>query len=89
VDDYLATALLMTMEHIDPLGVVVTPADCYIEAAVGATRKLLALAGCSDVPVARSSVRGMNPFPRRFRRDSLTVDTRRTSRRTAQDRRPG
>ncbi|MGH2720005.1 MAG: nucleoside hydrolase, partial [Actinomycetota bacterium] len=41
---------------------------------VGATRKLLALAGRSDVPVARSSVRGVNPFPRRFRRDSLTVD---------------
>jgi purine nucleosidase len=74
VDDYLATALLMTMDHVDPLGVVVTPADCYVEAAVGATRKLLDLAGRSDVPVGRSTVRGLNPFPRRFRRDSLTID---------------
>lgn len=27
----------------------------------------------SGIPVARSTVRGLNPFPRRFRRDSLTV----------------
>ncbi|MGH2687879.1 MAG: nucleoside hydrolase [Actinomycetota bacterium] len=74
VDDYLATALLLTMDHVDLLGVVVTPADCYVEAAVGATRKLLDLAGRPDLPVARSTVRGVNPFPRRYRRDSLTVD---------------
>jgi purine nucleosidase len=74
VDDYLATALLMTMEHVEPLGVVVTPADCYINAAVGATRKLLDLLGRSSVPVAESTVRGVNPFPRLFRRDSMTVD---------------
>jgi inosine-uridine nucleoside N-ribohydrolase len=74
VDDYLATALLMTMDGVDPLGVVVTPADCYVEAAVDATRKLLDLVGRCDIPVARSTVRGVNPFPRRFRRDSLTVN---------------
>ena len=74
VDDYLATALLMTMDHVDPVGVVVTPADCYIRAAVSATRKLLGLLGRSWVPVAESTVRGVNPFPRLFRRDSFTVD---------------
>ncbi|MGH2651478.1 MAG: nucleoside hydrolase [Actinomycetota bacterium] len=74
VDDYLATALLMTMDHVDPLAVVVTPADCYPVAAVSATRKLLDLMGRSAVPVARSTVRGVNPFPRLFRRDSFTVD---------------
>ena len=45
VDDYLSTALLLTMEHLRVLGIVVTPADCYIEPAVGATRKLLDLMG--------------------------------------------
>lgn len=74
VDDYLATALLMTMENVEPLGVVVTPADCYIKAAVSATRKLLGLLGRSSVTVAESTVRGLNPFPRLFRRDSFTVD---------------
>lgn len=73
VDDYLATMLLMTMEHIQPLGVIVTPADCYPQPAVSATRKILDLMGC-DVPVAESTVRGINPFPRLYRRDSLIVD---------------
>ncbi len=74
VDDYLATALLMTMEHIEPLGVVVTPADCYISPAVSATRKILDLIGYSDIPVAESTVRGINPFPALYRRDSFIID---------------
>jgi len=73
VDDYLSTALLLTMEHLQVLGIVVTPADCYIEPAVGATRKLLDLMGRSDLTVAESTVRGLNPFPRLFRRDTFTV----------------
>ncbi len=73
VDDYLATILLMTIAHIQPLGVIVTPADCYAQPAVSATRKILDLMGC-DVPVAESTVRGINPFPRLYRRDSLIVD---------------
>ena len=74
MDDYLSTALLLTMEDVEVLGVVVTPADCYIQPAVSATRKLLDLMGRSDLTVAESSVRGLNPFPRIFRRDSFTVD---------------
>src|SRR4028118_964789 len=74
VDDYLATMLLMTMDHVQPLGIVVTPADCYIQPAVSATRKILDLMGRSDVPVAESTVRGINPFPTLYRRDSFVVD---------------
>jgi purine nucleosidase len=74
VDDYLATMLLMTMDHIQPLGIVVTPADCYAEPAVSATRKILDLMKCSHIPVAQSTVRGINPFPRLYRRDSFVVD---------------
>lgn len=74
IDDYLATLLLMTMDHVDVLGVVVTPADCYIRPAVSATRKILDLVGRHDVPVAESAVRGLNPFPRMFRRDAFCVD---------------
>ncbi|HAG85241.1 MAG TPA: nucleoside hydrolase [Cyanobacteria bacterium UBA12227] len=74
VDDYLATVLLMTMEHIQPLGIIVTPADCYIQPAVSATRKILDLMGRSDIPVAESTVRGINPFPTLYRRDSFIVD---------------
>lgn len=74
VDDYLATMLLMTMDQIQPLGIVVTPADCYAQPAVSATRKILDLMGRDDIPVAESTVRGINPFPRLYRRDSFIVD---------------
>lgn len=74
VDDYLSTVLLLTMEHVNLLGIAVTPADCYIDPAVSATRKLLDLMGVTHIPVAKSNVRGLNPFPRIFRRDSMTID---------------
>jgi len=74
VDDYLSTVLLLTLEHVQTLGIVVTPADCYIQPAVSATRKILDLMGRSDITVAESTVRGLNSFPRLFRRDAFTVD---------------
>ncbi|HEY9851073.1 MAG TPA: nucleoside hydrolase [Leptolyngbyaceae cyanobacterium] len=74
VDDFLSVMLLMTMESVQPIGIVVTPADCYIQAAVSATRKILDLMGGEEVPVAESTVRGINPFPRLYRRDSLIID---------------
>lgn len=74
VDDYLSTVLLLTMEHVQTIGIVVTPADCFIQPAVSATRKILDLMGRADIPVAESTVRGLNSFPRLFRRDAFTVD---------------
>ncbi len=74
VDDYLATMLLMTMDNVQPLGVVVTAADCYAQPAVSATRKILELMGFSDIPVAESKVRGINPFPNLYRRDCYVID---------------
>ncbi|HXG39633.1 MAG TPA: nucleoside hydrolase [Candidatus Limnocylindrales bacterium] len=74
VDDYLALLLCLTFERATLEGVVVTPADCYIEPAVEASRKIVDLAGRSSVPVARSTVRGLNPFPREYRRDSFSID---------------
>lgn len=74
IDDYLATMLLLTMDHIELLGVVVTPADCYIQPSVSATRKIIDLMGFSQISVAESTVRGINPFPQLYRRDSFIVD---------------
>jgi purine nucleosidase len=74
VDDFLATLLLMTMDHIQPLGIIVTPADCYIQPAINATRKILDLMGRFDIPVIESTVRGINPFPNLYRRDTYIVD---------------
>ena len=74
VDDFLSVMLLMAMDHVDVKGVVITPADTYIKPAVSATRKILDLMGRADVPVAESTVRGLNPFPRAFRRDTFSID---------------
>ncbi|WP_367280989.1 nucleoside hydrolase, partial [Thermoflexus sp.] len=43
VDDVMALALLLTIPAVEVAGVLVTPADCYLEPALSATRKLLAL----------------------------------------------
>lgn len=74
IDDFLSLMLLMTMTEIEPLGVVVTPADCYANAAVRVSRKILDLIGRTDIPVAESTVRGLNPFPPDFRRDCTIID---------------
>jgi purine nucleosidase len=74
IDDFLATILLMTMPEIQPVGIVVTPADCYIKAAVSVTRKILDLMGRFDIPIAESTIRGINPFPAEYRRDSVIID---------------
>ena len=74
IDDFLSLILLMTMTEVEPLGIVVTPADCYIEAAVRVSRKILDFMGRSNIPVAKSTVRGINPFPADFRRDCTIID---------------
>lgn len=73
-DDFLAMMLLMRIANVQPLGVIVTPADCYIGAALNVTRKILDLLERLDVPVAESHVRGINPFPPQYRRDSVIID---------------
>ena len=74
IDDFLSLILLMTMKEVELIGIVVTPADCYIEAATNVSRKILDLMGCSNITVARSTVRGINPFPPDFRRDCTIIN---------------
>ena len=56
IDDFLSLILLMTMTEIEPLGIVVTPADCYINAAVRVSRKILDLMGYFNIAVAQRLV---------------------------------
>ena len=74
IDDFLSSILLITMSEVELLGIVVTPADCYIDAAVSVSRKILDFMGKSNIPVAKSTVRGINPFPPEFRRDCTIID---------------
>ena len=74
IDDFLSMMLLLTMEEVKTLGVIVTPADCYIEAATSVSRKIIALMDRTQLPVIKSTARGINPFPSDFRRDCLIID---------------
>ena len=74
IDDFLSLMLLLTMDEVEMLGVVVTPADCYIEAGTSVSRKILGLMKRNDISVAKSTVRGINPFPPDFRRDCKIID---------------
>jgi len=74
IDDFLAAILLLRAEAVKVLGIVVTPADCYIKSAVSVTRKILDFMARYDVPVAESTVRGINPFPDIYRKDCVIID---------------
>lgn len=73
-DDFLSTALVASMPNVDLRGVIVTPADCFIEPAVRATRKLLGMMGRVEVPVAQSTARAVNPFPTAWRKMTYAFD---------------
>ncbi|MBB2911686.1 purine nucleosidase [Streptosporangium becharense] len=72
-DDLLSLLLLTRYDHVDLRGVAVTPADCLLEPALSATRKILDLVG-RDVPTAAGVLPGRNPFPLAWRIDALRVD---------------
>lgn len=74
IDDFLSVMILMTMEEVETIGIVVTPADCYPKAAVSVTRKILDFMGNTNITVAESTVRGINAFPADFRRDCKIID---------------
>ena len=74
IDDFLAMMLLLTMEEVQPIGVVVTPADCYPQSAVSVSRKIIDLMKKTGIVVAESTVRGINPFPPNFRRDPVIIN---------------
>ncbi len=74
IDDFISLLLLSTYPDIRLLGLTVIEADTYIEAAIPASRKILDLAGRSEVGVATSTLGGRNPFPHDFRVDAHRVN---------------
>ena len=73
IDDFVATALLLTMPNIELLGVIVTNADCIAEPAMQASWKVHRYFGIPQVPLALSDARGWNPFPWEYRGDCLKM----------------
>jgi len=74
VDDLVSLFLLLQMDSIKLTGVSVIPADCYLEPAVSASRKIIDRFGNGDLTVANSTSRGKNPFPKDWRLHAFFVD---------------
>ncbi|WP_373893741.1 nucleoside hydrolase [Virgibacillus sp. CBA3643] len=75
VDDLVSLFLLLQMEDVDLLGVGVIPADCYLEPAVYASRKIADRFGSGkEIEVAASTSRGRNPFPKDWRMHAFFID---------------
>ncbi len=74
VDDLISLFLLLKMENVKLTGVSVIPADCYLEPAVFASRKIIDRFGQGGLDVAESNSRGKNPFPKDWRMHAFYVD---------------
>ena len=74
VDDLLSLMLLLTMPHINLVGLVVTPADCYLRPAVSASFKILRFFNRLDIEVSTGMLHGVNAFPRAWRTHAYVVD---------------
>ncbi|AJY75302.1 nucleoside hydrolase [Paenibacillus beijingensis] len=78
VDDLVSLFLLLQMENVELIGVSVIDADCYVEPAVSASRKIIDRFGAKRsggrLEVARSNSRGKNPFPKEWRMHAFYVD---------------
>lgn len=65
---------MLTYSEVELLGISVTPGNCLATPGASVTRKILDLAGRSDVSVSAGVLEGPNPFPLAWRLDSLKVD---------------
>ena len=74
VDDLLSLMMLLAMPNIDLVGIVVTPADCFLRPAVSATLKILRLFDRLDIEVSAGTLSGVNPFPRAWRAHAYAID---------------
>ncbi|UTH13769.1 nucleoside hydrolase [Macrococcus equipercicus] len=74
VDDLISLFLLLQMDNIKLTGVSVIDADCYIEPATFASRKIIARFGDNKIETAMSKERGKNPFPKDWRMHAFFMD---------------
>lgn len=74
VDDLVSLFLLLQMEDVKLIGTSVIPADCYLEPALSASRKVIDRFGSYQVETAASDSRGVHPFPKEWRMHAFYVD---------------
>jgi inosine-uridine nucleoside N-ribohydrolase len=74
VDDLLSLMMLLAMPHINLVGIVVTPADCFLRPAVSASFKILRFFGRLDIELSEGVLYGVNPFPQAWRAHAYPID---------------
>lgn len=77
VDDLVSLYLLLKMDDVEVVGVGVIEADCYLEPAVEASKKIIQKFGSEKdkhIRVAASDSRPVHPFPKEWRMHAFTVD---------------
>lgn len=77
VDDLISLYLILKMEDVELVGVSVIEADCYLQPAVSASRKIIEKFGNEKdkkIKVALSDSRAVNPFPKDWRMHAFVVD---------------
>ncbi|PFZ22628.1 nucleoside hydrolase [Bacillus wiedmannii] len=74
VDDLISLFLLLQMDNVKLTGVSVIPADCYLEPAISASRKIIDRFSKENIEVAASNSRAKNPFPKDWRMHAFYVD---------------
>lgn len=74
VDDLISLFLLLQMDNVKLTGVSVIDADCYIEPATYASRKIIDRFGDGQLETAMSTLRGKNPFPKDWRMHAFFMD---------------
>lgn len=74
VDDFLSLIMILSMSHIKLEGVIITPADCFLQPATSATLKILRFFNKYDIEVSKGNLLGQNSFPRDWRRVAYSID---------------
>ncbi|MBZ0099228.1 MAG: nucleoside hydrolase [Taibaiella sp.] len=75
IDDFVATAVLLTMPNIDLKGIVVTNADCIPDPAMDTSWRVSQFFGIENIPLTLSDARGWNSFPWEYRADCVNMGT--------------
>lgn len=75
IDDFVATAVLLTMPNIDLRGIVVTNADCIADPAMDTSWRVSQFFGIENIPLTLSDARGWNSFPWEYRADCINMGT--------------
>ncbi|MDA1477137.1 nucleoside hydrolase [Bacillus changyiensis] len=74
VDDLVSLFLILQMKEIKLIGTSVIPADCYLEPALSASRKIIDRFGSYPLEISASNSRGVHSFPREWRMHSYYVN---------------